>query len=190
MRFADAQWIPSSPEQTWDALMDPKVLQKCLPGCVTIHQLSATEYSLCLQVAVGGIETRYSGEVLLSELNRPHSCALAFEGKNDAASLAIGTAQITLAPKDDGTRLAYTVAAIPGGPLSKVGEPVLKKAGDKVVTKFFAAFIDHMATLPPVARPLPPQDVPEQTSRLSHYWSWIGLITVLAIIVGYHVLFK
>ena len=34
MRIADAQWIPSTQHQTWDALTDPRVLQKCIPGCV------------------------------------------------------------------------------------------------------------------------------------------------------------
>lgn len=187
MRFADAQWIPSNQHQTWDALMDPEVLQKCLPGCVKVERQSQTEYALCLQIKVAGIEASYTGEMLLSELNPPHSFSLAFEGKNEAASLAIGTAQVNLSAKDGGTRLAYTVAAIAGGPLSKVGEPALQKAGDKVVSKFFAAFVDHMAKLPRVA-PAPPP--PERSRWFSQYWSWLGLVIVLVLIVGYHVFIK
>src|SRR5690606_11483141 len=148
MRIADAQWIPSTQHQTWDALMDPAVLQKCLPGCIRIEQRSPTEYALSLHANVGGVEAGYEGEVLLSELKPPHSFALAFEGKSSATSLAIGTAQINLSDKDDGTRLAYTVAAMAGGSLGKVGEPILMKAGGKLVERFFAAFIDHMSKVP------------------------------------------
>ncbi|MVW71365.1 carbon monoxide dehydrogenase subunit G [Bordetella sp. 15P40C-2] len=189
MRIADAQWIPSTPHQTWDALMDPAVLQKCLPGCVHIERRSPTEYALCLQSQVGGVESRYEGEVLLSELNPPHSCSLAFEGKSETASLAIGTAQIQLADKDDGTRLAYTVAAMAGGSLAKVGEPLLLKAGNKVVSQFFAAFIDHMAKLPRTAPPPAPADPPERGLAASR-WSWAIVIAVVVALVGYHAFFK
>lgn len=188
MRIADAQWIPSTQHQTWDALMDPAVLQKCLPGCVKVEQRSPTQYALSLHTNVGGVEARYEGEVLLSELNPPHSFALAFEGKSPTASLAIGTAQVNLSPKDDGTRLAYTVAAMAGGALGKVGEPALMKAGGKMVAKFFADFVDHMSKVPRVAPPAPIEE-PESGLAASR-WSWLAVAAVVVLIVGYHALFK
>lgn len=188
MRIADAQWIPSSQHQTWDALMDPAVLQKCLPGCIKIEQRSPTEYALSLHANVGGVEAGYEGEVLLSELKPPHSFALAFEGKSSATSLAIGTAQINLSDKDDGTRLAYTVAAMAGGSLGKVGEPILMKAGGKLVERFFAAFIDHMSKVPRTAPPAP--ITPPERGLASSRWSWLAVAAVVIVIVGYHALFK
>ncbi|MCD0504888.1 CoxG family protein [Bordetella petrii] len=188
MRIADAQWIPSTPHQTWDALMDPQVLQKCLPGCVNLERRTPTEYALSLQANVGGVEAHYEGEVLLSELNPPSTFSLAFEGKSQTACLAIGTAQVTLSPKDEGTRLAYTVAAMAGGSLGKVGEPVLIKAGGKLVEKFFAAFIDHMAALPRTAPP--PEPEPPQRGLASSRWSWLAVAAVVIVILGYHALYK
>jgi len=188
MRIADAQWIPSTQHQTWDALMDPDVLQKCLPGCVKVERRSPTEYALSLHATVGGVEASYEGEILLSELRSPHSCSLAFEGKSQTACLAIGTAQITLSDKDDGTRLAYTVAAMAGGSLSKVGEPILLKAGGKLVEKFFAAFIDHMSKVPRVAPP--PEPVVPETGLASSRWSWLAVAAVVVVIVGYHTLIR
>lgn len=188
MRIADAQWIPSTPHQTWDALMDPAVLQKCLPGCVKVERRTPTEYGLSLHASVGGVEAGYEGEVLLSELNPPHSCSLAFEGKSQTACLAIGTAQITLTPKDEGTRLAYTVAAMAGGTLSRVGEPVLMKAGGKLVEKFFGAFIDYMAKQPRTAPPPEPEE-PEY-GLASSRWSWLAVAVVVLAILGYHTLYK
>ena len=188
MRIADAQWIPSTQHQTWDALMDPVVLQKCLPGCVQIKRVSSTEYALSLRANVGGVEAGYEGEVLLSELKPPHSFSLAFEGKSETACLAIGTAQVSLSDKDDGTRLAYTVAAMAGGTLSKVGEPVLMKAGGKLVEKFFTAFVDHMSRVPRIAPP--PEPVEPEHGLAASRWSWLAVAAVVVIIVGYHTLFK
>lgn len=188
MRLADAQWIPSTQHQTWDALMDPEVLQKCLPGCIKLERQSPTEYALSMRANVGGLQAQYEGEILLSELKPPHSFSLAFEGKSQTSSLAIGTAQITLSPKDDGTRLAYTVAAMAGGTLGKVGEQALIKAGGKLVEKFFTAFIDHMAKVPRVAPPPEPEELSQGLT--SSRWSWLAVAAVVIVIVGYHALFK
>ncbi|GAB1577050.1 CoxG family protein [Bordetella petrii] len=188
MRIADAQWIPATQHQTWDALLDPDVLQKCLPGCVKVERRSPTEYALALHAAVGGMDADYEGEILLSDLNPPHSCTLAFEGKSETACLAIGTAQITLSPKDHGTRLAYTVAAMAGGTLGKVGEPALMKAGGKLVGKFFAGFIDHMAKQPRTAPPPEPEE-PERGLAASR-WSWLAVAAVVLVILGYHAFYK
>mgnify|MGYP003583263067 CR=1 FL=1 len=122
MRIADAQWIPSTQHQTWDALTDPAVLQRCIPGCVEVTQRSPTEYAVTLRAKVAGLDTDYEGEILLSDVDPPNSCSLVFEGKGRAACLGIGTAQVNLATKDEGTRVAYTVAGMTGGKLAECGE--------------------------------------------------------------------
>ncbi|MEJ2897146.1 carbon monoxide dehydrogenase subunit G, partial [Bordetella avium] len=133
MRIADAQWIPSPPHQTWDALFDPEVLQRCLPGCIRVIRLTDTEYAITVRAKVGGIDAEYEGELLVSDITPSESCSLAFDGKGAAAGLAIGTAQINLSPKENGTRLSYTVAAMTGGKLAALGEPAILKAGGKIV---------------------------------------------------------
>lgn len=189
MRIAVAQWIPSTPRQTWDALQDPDVLQKCLPGCIKVERRTPTEYELVVRAKVAGLETDYQGEILLSDLDPPHSCTVAFEGKGLASGLAIGTAQVNLSPKDDGTRLSYTVAAMAGGKLAELGESTIMKAGNKIVEKFFAAFIDHMAGQPRLAPPPPPPE-PEPRGLTNSRWSWAVALCVVLVILGYHTFFK
>ncbi len=189
MRIADAQWIPSTQHQTWDALTDPAVLQRCIPGCVEVVRLSPTEYAVKLRAKVAGIDTDYDGEILMSDVDPHNSCTLAFEGKGRAACLAIGTAQINLSTKDDGTRVAYTVACMAGGKLAECGESLLLKAGDKIIQKFFAAFIDHMSGQPRLAPPPPPPE-PEARGLSNSRWSWIMVILVIAVFWGYHTFYK
>lgn len=189
MRIADAQWIPSPPHQTWGALTDPAVLQQCLPGCIRVERRSPTEYGVVIHAKVAGMETDYEGEILLSDLEPPHSATLAFEGKGQAAGLAIGTAQLTLSPRDEGTRLSYTVAAMAGGKLAEVGEAALLKAGNKIVDKFFSAFFDYMSRQPRTAPPPPPPE-PEAPGLANSRWSWLVALGVVAVIVGYHMLYR
>jgi len=189
MRIADAQWITTPPHQTWDALTDPEVLRRCIPGCVQVEQRSTTEYVLTLRTKVAGIRADYEGEILLSDLDPPHGCILVFEGQGQAAGLVVGTAQIKLTPKDDGTRLSYAVVAMAGGKLAQLGEATLLKAGEKIVEKFFSAFIDHLAAQPRLA---PPPAPPESKARglVNSRWSWAWLALIVVFFVCYHALFK
>lgn len=189
MRIADAQWIPSTPHQTWDALLDPDVLQRCLPGCIRVTRLTDKEYGIAVRAKVAGLDAEYEGEVLLSDLTPYESCLIAFDGKGPAAGLAIGTAQVHLAPKDNGTRISYTLAAMAGGKLAALGEPVILKAGGKIVEKFFDAFTDYMARQPRLAPPPPPPE-PDAKGLAGSRWSWAVALVVVMVLVGYHALFK
>lgn len=189
MRIADSQWIPSTPHQTWDALLDPQVLQQCLPGCIQATQLSPTEYALTLRTKIGGLECDYQGEILLSDVEPARSATLAFEGKGMAAGLAIGTAQVTLTEKEYGTRLSYTVAGMAGGKLAELGEATVLKAGGKIVDKFFTAFVEYMARQPRTAAPPAPVE-PEATGMSNSPWSWAVAAGVVVVLLGYHMLYR
>jgi carbon monoxide dehydrogenase subunit G len=150
---------------------------------------SPTEYAVTLRAKIAGIDTDYDGEILLSDVNAPNSCTLVFEGKGRAACLAIGTAQVNLTTKDEGTRVAYTVAGMAGGKLGECGEGVLLKAAEKIVDKFFTAFIDHMAAQPRLAPPPPPPE-PEPRGLSNSRWSWMLVVLVIAVFWGYHAFYK
>jgi carbon monoxide dehydrogenase subunit G len=188
MRISDAQWIPAAQHQVWEALTDCAVLQRCIPGCVQVHCESTTEYDIVVRTRVAGIEADYEGEVLLSDLNPPHGCTLVFEGKGKAAGLAIGTAQVNLTPKEDGTRLSYTVAAMAGGKLAEVGDGMLLKAGEKIIHKFFTSFIDYMVAQPRTAAPEPPPP-PEAVGLQNSRWSWAVVTAIVLVFLGYHTYF-
>jgi len=189
MRIADAQWIPATVHQTWDALHDPEVLQRCIPGCVQVERRSPSEYGFTVRSRVGGLEADYEGEVLLSDVDAPRACTLAFEGKGLAAGLVIGTAQLHLSERDNGTRVAYTVAGQVGGKLGEVGESSILKAAEKLIERFFAAFTDHAASLPHLPPPPPPPEPPRK--GLCHSsWSWAAVAGVIAALVIYHVFFN
>jgi len=185
MRIADAQWIPATVHQTWEALHDPGVLQRCIPGCMRVERLSPSEYAFTVRSRVGGLEADYEGEILLSDVDAPHACTLAFEGKGRAAGLAIGTAQVNLSDKDNGTRVAYTVAGQVGGKLAEIGEPAVLKAAEKLVERFFAAFTDHAGSLPRLPPPPPPPAPPEKGLCHSR-WSWAVVAAVILVLVAYH----
>ena len=186
MRLSDAQWVPATQHQTWDALNDPVVLQKCIPGCTQVQRLSPAEYLVTVHAKVGGLDCSYQGELLVADVDAPHGCTLAFEGKGHAAGLVIGTAQVNLAPKDQGTRVSYTIAAQVGGKLGEIGELAVRGKAEKIIAAFFSAFIDHACSLPRTAPPPVPQE-PERGLAASR-WSWAAVLGIVGVLITYHFL--
>lgn len=188
MRISESEWIAASRHQTWDALTDPEVLQRCIPGCVQVSRTSPTEYHVTLHTRVAGIDASYEGEILMSDVDAPSSCTLAFEGKGAAAGLAIGTAQVSLADKEEGTRVTYTLAAMAGGKLAECGDRALRAAAEKIIAKFMASFSEHMARVAPAAY-VPPAE-PETASSRHPLLSWTIPILIIVALTGYHTFFK
>ena len=84
--------------------------------------------------------------------------------------------------------MAYTVAGMTGGKLAECGESLILKAGEKIIERFFAAFIDYMAGQPRLA---PPPAARARASRPSNSrWSWALVLVVIAVFLSYHTLYK
>ena len=116
------------------------------------HAALPTEYAVTLRAKVAGIDTDYDGEILLSDVDPPTVapwCSRAGPGGLPGHRHRPGQPQ----HQDQGTRVAYTVAGMTGGKLAECGESLILKAGEKIIERFFAAFIDYMAGQPRLAPP-------------------------------------
>lgn len=188
MRITDAQWIPASRRQTWEALADPSVLRLCMPGLVKTMAVSSTEHQFTLRASVGGMESDYEGELLVSDIQPLDSFSIAFESKGKSTGLVIGTGKISLSDKDEGTRLAYDLDIRAGGMLAKMGDESVRRAVDRLLGGFFAKFTDHCGRLP--REPAPPQPEAPAKGLIHSRWSWLAVAGLIAAFVAYHYLFK
>jgi uncharacterized protein len=140
MEMSGEERIQATQDQTWAALNDPEILKACVPGCESIERLAENEYQVLMVARVGPVSAKFKGKLALSDLNPPHSYALAFEGQGGAAGFGKGSAQVQLAPEGDGTLLKYQVKASVGGKLAQIGSRLVDAAAKKLSKDFFAAF--------------------------------------------------
>ncbi|MBS0303601.1 MAG: carbon monoxide dehydrogenase subunit G, partial [Proteobacteria bacterium] len=115
MEMQGARQLPITQQQAWEALNDPEVLKLCIPGCDSIESTGDNAYNLVNAIKVGPVAARFKGSIALADGNAPHSYTLNFEGNGGVAGFGKGSAQVSLAPQDDGCALAYTVNATVGG---------------------------------------------------------------------------
>lgn len=143
--------IEAPRQKVWDALNDPTILSKCIPGCEEVNKISETETHTRVMLKVGPVRARFTGKILMTDLQAPLRCTLRFEGAGGVAGFAKGRSEVALSDEGEGTRLRYSVEAAVGGKLGQIGGRMIDSSAKKMADEFFAAFDAALATSAPVA---------------------------------------
>jgi uncharacterized protein len=176
MEMSGEQHILLPQQRVWEALNDPEILKACIPGCESIERVSDNEYKVALTAAIGPVKAKFSGKLLLSDINPPNSYSLAFEGSGGAAGFGKGGAQVSLAPEGGGTLLTYKATASVGGKLAQIGSRLIEGVAKKMSDDFFARFNKTVA--PAVEAINQTNTVQSPSSRSEKFavpvWAWVG----------------
>ena len=121
-----------------------------MPGCESLERVSETEFHALLLAAIGPVKAKFTGKLTLSDLDPPRSYRMSFEGSGGATGFAKGSAEVTLAPAEAGTRLCYAASVQVGGKLAQVGSRLIDGVAAKIAGDFFARFRAHFAGTEPV----------------------------------------
>ena len=138
-------------DKVWAALNDPDVLKSCIPGCESIEKLSETEMKAVAAVKLGPIAARFTGKVLLSDLDPPNGYTISGEGQGGVAGFAKGGATVKLTDEEGGTKLAYQVSAQIGGKMAQLGARLIDSTAKQMAESFFTKFSAVVA--PPAPSP-------------------------------------
>lgn len=144
MELNQTHLLPVPLQTAWDALNDPAVLQRCIPGCESLTAASDSAnpaYEIAMQAAVGPVKARFKGRMELVDVAPPRSYTLHFDGQGGAAGFGKGSAQVQLTPEGPTvTRLSYTAHAQVGGKLAQIGSRLIDGAARKLADEFFQRF--------------------------------------------------
>jgi len=149
-----------APQQVvWDALMDPDVLARVMPGCEKLEKIGENDYESVLKIKVGPVQGTFTGNVTLSELNAPHSYHMSVKGKGAPGHMT-GEGEVRLEHKDGVTIMHYGGEAKIGGRLAGVGQRLMESSA-KSLTHQGLEGLNHQIQArmkPAVTPPQPPPD--------------------------------
>tara|TARA_R110002049_G_scaffold29972_2_gene102001 strand:+ start:91041 stop:91562 length:522 start_codon:yes stop_codon:yes gene_type:complete len=137
MQMTDTRQIAATPSEVYAALLDPQMLQKCVPGAQDVSGSVEEGYEATVVQKVGPVKATFKGQVTLSDLVPDTSLKISGEGKGGAAGFAKGGAEVRLAAKDGGTALSYDVEAKVGGKLAQLGSRIIDGFAKKMADQFF-----------------------------------------------------
>lgn len=148
MKLAGSHEVAASRQQVWDALQDPAVLARTLPGCESLEVTGPGSYAATLTAGVASVKGTYRGKVAMSDQDAPVSYRLAAEGAG-APGTVRADAVVTLEENGSGTVIAYEADAVIGGMIGGVGQRMLVGVAKKTAGEFFAAIERELLEGPP-----------------------------------------
>ena len=182
--------INASRQDVWEALNDPEVLRKCIPGCEQLNHDGDGPLHATINAKVGPVSARFKTVLTLENINAPESYTLVGEGKGGAAGFGKGSADVTLAESGAVTLLSYNAKFNVGGKLAQVGSRLVQGAARKTADQFFLNFAQELGG-EPVAPPeaaepgagaagVGPAGAAAQPSRGP--WLWVLVVLVLLLL--------
>jgi uncharacterized protein len=187
MEISGEQRIALGQQRVWEALNDPEILKACIAGCESIERVSDNEYKVAMTAAIGPVKAKFSGKLMLSDLNPPNSYSLAFEGSGGAAGFGKGSASVALATDGDGTLLTYKATASVGGKLAQIGSRLIDGVAKKMSDDFFAKFNATVAAPAQAVSGEAAAQFPAVTSKpfIPPVWAWVGGAIALLLLLLY-----
>ncbi|SCK14430.1 hypothetical protein VAR608DRAFT_0889 [Variovorax sp. HW608] len=152
MDITGTQTIAAPRQRVWDALNDPDILKRSLPGCESVERASDEEFKVIMSAAIGPLRARFKGLLKMSDVQAPESCTMVFEGQGGAVGFGRGNSSVKLTESNGQTELTYVANAQVGGKLAQVGSRLIDSVARKMADDFFKAFNAQLAGVPAAAK--------------------------------------
>jgi uncharacterized protein len=137
-------------QQVWDALQDPAVLARTLPGCESLEVTGPDAFAATVTAGIANVRGSYQGTVRLSDKVDPSSYRLLAEGAGAPGTIR-ADAQVRLEDGGGSTTVHYDADAVIGGMIGGVGQRVLAGVAKKSAEEFFGAVERELVYGPPTA---------------------------------------
>ena len=136
MKFTGENTLHAPVDKVWDALLDPAVLVRTIPGCERLEATGDNTYGMTVTAGVAAIKGTYSGSCALSDLVPHESLVMRLDGAGAPGTIG-ATVGVRFAPCDDGTVVTYDADAIVGGMVGGVGQRMLTSVSRRMAGEFF-----------------------------------------------------
>ncbi len=136
MKISGEATIKAPVDKVWDALLDPAVLVRTIPGCERLETTGEHAYAMTVTAGVAAIKGTYSGTCSLSDLHEHESLVLKAQGAGAPGTIAADV-QVRFAEAGDSTMLTYDADAIVGGMIGGVGQRMLGSVSRRMAGEFF-----------------------------------------------------
>ena len=187
MKLSGSYQINLSKEKVWEALNNPEILKKAIPGCEEFTKNSDTEFTAKATNKIGPFNASFTGDVELKDLNPPNSYKITGSG-NSPVGFASGEAFVKLEDNEQGTKLIYEVEANVGGKIAQVGSRLIDMTAKKMADIFFGKFSELISISDDANKDSSSQQldnsINKQSNTKNKIWMYSGIVAG-ALILAY-----
>ena len=132
-------------EKVWNALLDPQVLVRTIPGCERLEATAENSYAMTVTAGVASIKGTYNGVCNLSDLKPYESLLMRAEGSGAPGTIGVDV-KVDFEDVGNGTtRLSYDADAVVGGMVGGVGQRMLTSVSKRMAGAFFSSVNDVLS---------------------------------------------
>jgi hypothetical protein len=123
-------------DRVFQALTDPVILQKCIPGCQELEKTGKNQYKATLSAGVGPIKGVFAATITLKDITPPSHFTLVVEGKGQPGFVK-GSGTLNLTEEDGSTIIEYSGDINIGGMIASVGQRMIQATANLLAGRFF-----------------------------------------------------
>jgi uncharacterized protein len=150
VKITGSYTVDAPRDRFYEALQDPAVLARTLPGCESLEVLGEDSYAATVTAGVASIKGTYTGQVQLRDKQAPESYRLSASGSGAPGTIQ-ADAEVRLETDGDTTIVHYDADAVVGGMIGGVGQRMIAGAARKTAGEFFSAVAHEVVHGPPAA---------------------------------------
>src|SRR5882762_4811766 len=147
MKIEGTHFLNAPRARVYESLIDPDVLQRCIPGCERLETTGENTYSATIRIGVGAIKGVFTGTVKLEDMRPPEHYRIVVEGKG-APGFVKGSGDLDLEEQDETTVIKYAGEIQVGGTIASVGQRMIQGTAKMMASQFFIALEAESKTAP------------------------------------------
>ena len=145
MKLDGTHQLDAPRERVYQCLVDPEVLQRCIPGCERLEKTAENVFAATIRAGVGSIKGVFNGTARLEDLREPEHLRIVVDGKGSPGFLK-GSGDLDLEQAENGTKVSYSGDVQVGGTIASVGQRMIQGTVKMMATQFFTSLGAEAAT--------------------------------------------
>jgi uncharacterized protein len=139
MKIEGTHQLNAIRERVYQCLIDPEVLQRCIPGCERLEKTAENSYAATIRTGIGSIKGVFNGNVRLEDMRPPEHYRIVVDGKG-APGFLKGSGDFNLEESGPETTLIkYSGELQVGGTIASVGQRMIQGTAKMMASQFFIA---------------------------------------------------
>jgi uncharacterized protein len=136
MKINGSRKFKATSIQVYNAILDPKVLQSCIPGCNSVAYLDPDRIKADIAINLPGISGTFGAIIRIAERQEPNKLTLQVQRQGKAGSID-ATSEIDIADEADGALLTYNTTADLEGAIALANNPIGQGITKNTLNSFF-----------------------------------------------------
>jgi carbon monoxide dehydrogenase subunit G len=139
MKLNGSHKFKASSQQVYNAILNPGILQSCIPGCQSVEYVDPNSIKANLTTPIPKLKGPYSAVIHIAQRQEPTTLVLEVQRKGTGGSIN-ASSHIHIADEADGALLTYDTTAELEGLVALASNPV----GQGVVKNQLGAFFKNL----------------------------------------------